>query len=63
MKTVVEIIDGAVYVYRNTEKHFKKIRTQLNSERIKRVDLDTDCSILGRDDCYIIIDGDVNDTI
>lgn len=63
MKTIVEIMDGIVYVYRNTEKHFKNIRSQLNSDRLKKIDLDTECNISYRGDCYIVIDGDVNDTI
>ena len=58
MKTIVEIINGEVYVYRNTEKHFKKIEKSLTGRRILPGQLDEECHI-SDNSCHIIIDGDV----
>lgn len=61
MKTVVEKINGNVYVYVNTERHFRKIERTLSGERFTYKDLAEECDLSTYpDNCHFVIDGGSN---
>lgn len=41
--TVIECIDGIVYVYRNSAEHFKNIKKNLKGKLIKVKVMDNEC--------------------
>lgn len=57
MKLIIEKINGIVYAYRETEKHFKKAEKQRKFRKFSTKDLDKECNLSHYDnDCHFVID-------
>ena len=56
MKLVIEKWDGAVYVYRETNKHHRKTEKHRTTPRLEPKLLDADCDITGRGDFHMVFD-------
>lgn len=57
MKLIVERLDGAVYVYRETETHFYKMQDSRTTTRLDPVILDNECDISHIDgDFHMVFD-------
>jgi hypothetical protein len=57
MKLVVQVAHGTVYVYRESEKHFKRVESQRKcSRRMKAKDLDFECDLSMYENCHWVFD-------
>jgi len=56
MKLIVEKWDGAVYVYRETNKTHREMEKQRTTPRLEPELLDVDCDITNRGDFHMVFD-------
>lgn len=58
MKTIIEVIDGQLYIYEETEKHFHRYDRSKRKNSVTSKDLAENCEICD-DNFFLVINGPV----
>ncbi len=56
MKLIIEKLNGQVFIYRESEKHFKKVEPERGSRLAKLSELDKNCNLDSYDNCHFVVE-------
>lgn len=55
-KLIIQKIGDKIFVYRESEKHYEKVKDNRKSSRLTVEDIDYECLVSNRDDFHMVFD-------